>query len=93
MSEAWIALVGTVFGGAGLKIVEQFLGRKKAGVDAAREIRDELRSELHDCRREADEKEAEADLWRSRYYSLVSSVTTGDLQGALRKIQDNAKGS
>lgn len=89
MSEAWIALIGTVFGGAGLKVVEQFLGRKKERDDAAKEIRDELRQELHDCRKEADERTDEADLWRARYYSLVSSVTTGDLQGALKKIQNN----
>lgn len=93
MSEAWIALIGTAFGGAGLKIVEQFLGRKKAKDDTAREIRDELRLELNDCRKERDEIEEEADVWRSRYYSLVSCLTTGDLQGALRKIQENAKES
>lgn len=88
MSEAWIALVGTVFGGAGLKITEQFLGRNKVRDDTATALRDELRKELSEAREEADQLREEADKWRQRYYSMVSSITTGDVTGALRKIEN-----
>jgi hypothetical protein len=45
MDTAWIALIGTFFGGAGLKIVESFLSKGQGKVDAATAMRDELRKE------------------------------------------------
>lgn len=93
MSEAWIALVGTVFGGAGFKIIEHFLGRKGRRDDFATKLRGELREEVAELRREADRLHREADElrdevdeWRSKYYSLVSSISKGDLKGAQNKI-------
>lgn len=96
MSEAWIALVGTVFGGAGLKIIEFILGRRGRRDDFATAIRGELRVEIQELRHEADELRHEADelrdevdVWRKQYYSLVASIATGDLKGALQKITEN----
>lgn len=90
-TQAWIALGGTIFGGAGLKIFEQFLGRSKQRDDTATSLRDELRKELAEARDEAEEYREEADVWRLRYYSLVASVVTGNLADALRQINDNKK--
>lgn len=96
MNEAWIALIGTVFGGAGFKIIEFFLGRKGRKEDFATKLRGELRGEVVDLRREADKLHDEADelrheidTWRKKYYSLVSSIAKGDLDGAQRKITES----
>lgn len=89
MSEAWLALIGTLFGGAGFKVIEHVLGRSKTKVDAATSLREELRKELTDIRKEADELRDELDMWRSKYYSLVSSIASGDLKEALRKISES----
>lgn len=88
MSEAYLALAGTLFGGAGFKIIEHFLGRSKNKNDTATALRDELRKELTELRKEADELRDELDMWRAKYYSLVSSIASGDLQEALRKISE-----
>lgn len=97
-TSAYVALAGTLFGGAGFKIIEAFLGRKKEGFTQEKTMRDELRDELKSLREEAaklhDEAEklrAELDEWRSRYYSLVASVAKGDVKGALKKINDDEK--
>lgn len=94
MNEAWIALIGTVFGGAGFKIVEYFLGRKGRRDDFATKLRGELRDEVTQLRREADKLHRETDnlrdeidVWRSKYYALVAQVSKGDIQGALNRIK------
>lgn len=97
-TSAYLALAGTLFGGAGFKIVETVLGRNKNRFDANKTIRDELRDELKTLREladklheEADSLREELDLWRSRYYSLVASIAKGDTRGALKKIEDDEK--
>lgn len=81
-------------GGVGLKIIEHFLGRKKRKFDESSSLRGELRSELNELRSEADKLRDEADdlrdeidVWRSKYYSLVSSIARGDSDDALRQIK------
>jgi predicted nuclease with TOPRIM domain len=84
-TEAYLALAGTVFGGAGLKAIESVLGRAKRRDDTATMLRAELREELHTLREEmkelkseADRREAEADRWRSRYFALLAAVAVND---------------
>lgn len=69
--EAWIALAGAVFGGAGLKIIEYFINRSKLKIDAASEIREELRDEISNLRKEMRYLEEELDHWKQRYYVLL----------------------
>ena len=83
-----MALAGTVLGGVGLKVAEHILGRSKTKVDTAAALRTELRAELLELRKEADELRDELDMWRTKYYSLVSSIASGDLPEALRKISE-----
>lgn len=73
-SAAWIALIGTVVGGAGLKIVESILGKTKVRDDTATSLRAELRTEVHDLRSENDRLEKSLDEWRLKYYRLVSEL-------------------
>lgn len=72
-----MALLGTLFGGAGIKFLEQWLGRAKEKADVGAQIRDELRKEIDSLRAQltaADAKEdaleAEVDSWRGKYYDL-----------------------
>ena len=43
VDAAWIALIGTLCGGIGLKIIEHWLGKSKVKMDEASKLRDELR--------------------------------------------------
>lgn len=71
MDTAWIALIGTVFGGAGLKIIESVLSRGQGKIDTATQLRDELRKESTALRDEMKSVEKELDQWKERYYLLM----------------------
>jgi len=70
LDPAWIALIGTVCGGMGLKVLESWLGRNKVKIDEATTLRNELRQEIADLRAENRELEKEVDRWRMDYYDL-----------------------
>ena len=72
-----VALLGTIFGGAGLKIIEAWLGRQKERATEAQTMRDELRKEIEGLRTELDKARAEEmrlegliDEWKGRYWDL-----------------------
>ena len=76
MTPAWIALLGAVLGGAGLKAVEHWLGRNHIRIDDARQIRDELRTTITDLRAEVAALDAAVDQWRTNYYDLRDQYLT-----------------
>lgn len=76
-NAGFVALMGTIFGGAGLKIIESWLGRQKERATEAQSMRDELRKEIESLRTQldkADEEEkrleAQVEEWRGKYYDL-----------------------
>jgi cell division protein FtsB len=76
-NAGFVALVGTIFGGAGLKIIESWLGRAKERSDQGAEIREELRKEIEGLRNQLDKAsaeeqrlEAQVEQWREKYWSL-----------------------
>lgn len=76
-NPGFIALLGTLFGGAGLKIIESWLGKAKERSTEQQTIREELRKEIENLRTQLDKSDAEEkrleDLiedWRSKYYDL-----------------------
>lgn len=93
MDPAWIALIGTVVGGVGLKVIEHWLGRNKVKTDDATQIRDELRQEITALRGEIKQLEADVDKWREQYYALMEKYLTKQTQLdiALQKIKDEAE--
>lgn len=70
LDPAWIALIGTLCGGVGLKLLEHWLGKSKVKIDEATKLRDELRIEITAQREEIKTLEAEVDRWRRDYYDL-----------------------
>lgn len=71
MDTAWIALIGTVFGGAGLKVIEQILSRGQKGADTATQMREELRKESAGLKEELRTVEKELDAWKEKYFLLL----------------------
>lgn len=92
---AYLALAGTVFGGAGLKLLESILGRSKRREDIATAIRTELRLELSTLRTEMEKfkqecyrLESEIDRWRTRYFALLAAVATKDVDYIEKVLQE-----
>lgn len=71
MSEAIIALLAAVFGGAGLKAIEALLSRSKERADVATQIRDELRVDVATLRADLKALSEALDEWKARYYRLL----------------------
>lgn len=92
LDPAWIALIGTIFGGAGLKATETWLGKNRVRVDDAARIRDELRLEITANREEIKQLETDVNKWRDEYYNLRDKYTElqTQLTLALQKIKDEA---
>ena len=70
LDPAWIALIGTLCGGIGLKVLEHWLGRSKVKFDESTKMREELRTEMADLRQQIKDLEAEVDKWKLQYYDL-----------------------
>jgi cell division protein FtsB len=74
----WTALLGTLFGGVGLRLTERFVDRKKTTLDYEASLRKELReenAELHDenqeLKAEAQELRKEVNEWRIKFYTCM----------------------
>jgi predicted nuclease with TOPRIM domain len=94
MDAAWIALIGTVFGGVGLKVVDHYLSKNKVKIDDAARIRDELRIEINSLRDEVAKLEVERDKWKADYYDLRDKIAELQTQVTLLKqIKSNSSGN
>lgn len=94
INQAWLALLGALLGGSGLKIVEYWLNRSKVKEDAASQMRTELRNDIKGLREELRAVEDELDKWRGKYYELMDEFmkAKGDLAVALRDATNRANG-
>lgn len=92
LDPAWIALIGTLFGGVVLKLTEHWLGRTKTAADDAKSMREELRSQITSQKEEIKSLEDEVNEWRSKYYDLRDSYirVQTELTIALEKIKSEA---
>ena len=97
-----IALVGTIFGGAGLKATEYWLTSASRKNEGEFKLRDELRLQIADLkeelarqRTEIDKTEAEMDSWRDKYWQLREQYAElqTELLSALQQIKENAEAS
>lgn len=93
LDPAWIALIGTIFGGVGLKMAEHWLGKNRVKTDDASKIRDELRLQITAQKEEIRDLEEQVDKWRSDYYALrdkYSELQT-ELTLAVAQIKSRAE--
>lgn len=88
LSQAWLALIGAILGGSGLKVIEHWLNRTKVKEDSATSLRAELREDLKATREELDKAEEEADEWRAKYYIMLDAWQNlrADLNQTLNEI-------
>ncbi len=88
VNQAYLALIGAIMGGSGLKFVESWLNRSKVKDDSAAEFRNELRVEVKSLREELKSVEAELEKWRAKYYEVYEQLIAAksELETALRKI-------
>jgi seryl-tRNA synthetase len=70
LSEPVLALLAAIFGGAGLKLIEALLAKSTRRQDVAKEIRDELRSEIVGLKVQLGDIERRLDRWKRQYYEL-----------------------
>jgi predicted phage gp36 major capsid-like protein len=75
MGPEWIALIGTLCGGIGLKIAEKALGRSQEKSDDAHRIRDELRLRITEQNEEIKELEGKLAVVTKDYYDLRDQYT------------------
>jgi len=80
ISQAWLALIGALLGGSGLKIIESWLNRSKVKDDAATNFRNELRQEVTSLREELRKVEEDLERWRAKYYELMDNFLKVKLQ-------------
>lgn len=89
ITTAWIALIGTILGGVGLKFVEHWLSRSKVRDDTAAQLRTELRTEIQGLKTELNNVESDLDKWRGKYYELMDNFikVKSELETAMRQLQ------
>lgn len=93
INQAWLALLGALLGGSGLKIVEYWLNRSKIKEDAASQMRTELRNDIKGLREELRVVEDELDKWRGKYYELMDEFmrAKADLAAALHEAKKRSE--
>lgn len=91
ITTAWIALIGTILGGVGLKFVEHWLSRSKVRDDTAAQLRTELRTEIQGLKTELNNVESDLDKWRGKYYELMDNFikVKSELETAMRQLQQS----
>lgn len=92
VTTALIAVIGTIFGGAGLKIVESLLLRRKDKDTTATDLRTELREDIRYLREELKKAETELDEQRRKHLELMQEYldVKSKLDEALSEIKEQA---
>lgn len=90
-----IALAGALFGGAGLEFIKRWLAKAKEKDDTAVNLRNELRGDLTELKKELDEVEREVTQWKDRYYDIVEKKLQiqSQLDKARLQLEQNRGGS
>lgn len=76
LDAAWIALIGTLVGGIGLKMLEHHFGK----ASRKNQERKDIWQEVKDLQTRIDTLESEVTDWRDRYYKEQEKVAILRLQ-------------
>lgn len=82
-----IALIGTIMGGVGLKVVEHWLSKNRVKTDYATDIRNELRLTITAQNAEIKDLEKQVDRWKGDYYDLRDKHMQLEVQLLMLKQQ------
>lgn len=85
-----LALLGTIFGGAGLEFVKRWLAKGKDTQDIATELRTELRTDLTSIKAELDATEAQLTSWKDKYYEVIEQKMKVEMELTATK-QENER--
>jgi hypothetical protein len=90
--SAWLVLLGTIFGGVGLRYIDHWLTRRKTSLDEGAAWRREQREEISGLKGDKDQLEAEVIKWRDLYYDLreAYALLKVQLEIALARIRKEA---
>lgn len=93
MDPLLFGLIGTVFGGAGLKTVEAILNRGKNKDDTAAQLRTELRQDLATIKADLKEEAKSADDWQRKYWELKHEllIVNHKTNEAIKVVDDHHK--
>jgi hypothetical protein len=95
MIEPAAALIGAIFGGVGLKIIESILNRSKVKNDMESQMRAELRGDVVSLKETIAKLEASLDVWRKKYYALLVAFNelsvVGIAEGFSSKVDEIRK--
>lgn len=78
-NPGFIALMGTLFGGVGLKIIEHWLNKSKERSAEQAAVRNEYREEIEDLKAEIVRLNAAIDEWKNKYYTVREEKNRVDL--------------
>lgn len=90
MDTAWIALIGTLFGGVALKVLESYFTRAGKKIDLATDLRTELRTESQHLKEEIRAAEKDLDQWKEKYFTLLQEFL--ELKARDGPVQKEKKG-
>lgn len=93
MEVAIIALIGTLFGGVALKIIEHILSKGTRKDTLAADLRKELRADLAEVKKELREEAKESEEWKSKYWELKSEllIVNHKTNEAIKVVDDHHK--
>jgi archaellum component FlaC len=88
---AILSVLGAVFAGTGLKIIEKWLQKAKDKDDTATNLRNELRTELTELKKELAAAGDSIDEWRAKYYDVIEKyiLVKAQLNAVLKILADH----
>jgi chromosome segregation ATPase len=88
-NPGFIALMGTLFGGAGLKIVENWLNKAKNRAAEEAAAREEFKDEIEALKLEIIRINTLLDEWKTKYYEVREQKTRveTDLRITLERLE------
>ena len=95
-NEAFIVLLGTLFGGVGLKLVDHWIGKTQRQEQEAEDAKLELKKEIEALRDRLEKSEVEerrleslVDDWKDKYWIVreEKSNILGDLNNTLDRLR------